>query len=251
MPSVQTSYTDRMARGQNGQVADGTPCVVRSYVLEGTENVEFATVVFRGSVPRYCDQTGGNANNYLGITVLDPTRYPGDLDRYVPGANVSVLSEGKVFVRAPVPVSWGQRAYFNPDTGALTDAGSVLYGAANTGLAALQLFNRNALTYAGTTLGTQPFTGFSLAEMAASIEAGINLSNISVGYDEETERFVVSSNSAAAVAAFTGGANDDFGLDATSANLVTNVELSDSVWEDTEAVGGIAGLYLGSTVRGA
>lgn len=120
MPSVQTTYTENQVVGVHGQIADGTPCIVDSYVLEGSNDVEFGTVVYQGTNDNGCSQVEANAANYLGVAVKDPTRYPGDMDEYKPGSVVNVLSKGDIFLRVATAVTAGSNANFINATGVLS-----------------------------------------------------------------------------------------------------------------------------------
>jgi hypothetical protein len=253
MAVTQSVYRDRLVAGLHGQIATTSLCQVDSYVLEGDDNVAFGTMVYQGTEDKLCGQVTANAANYLGLTVKDPTRYPGDGNMYVPGADVNVLVLGDMYLEAAGPVSAFDAPYFNPADGVVGRAGSVLTGGAHGTLAVLQALNRSGLSYDGTALAAEAFTGHSFEEMAAFIQAGINaqagVSGIGVVYDGV--RFIVRSDNATAVEAFTGGASDDFGINVALGTLVSQRAIQHARWVRSAAQNGIGLIRLGSTTHGA
>ena len=122
MPAVQSSYQERIDEFYEGQIINPHTCDVSTYIASATTG--FGVAVRRGGADNECQPgvrpNSGNANvggtsnygvdDFLGISIKDPTRDPEDDDEYSKGAHVNVLWRGDIVVKAGVAVAAGDPA---------------------------------------------------------------------------------------------------------------------------------------------
>ena len=138
MPVVQNSYQENIEKAVEGAVANTVTCDVDSWVAESAIN--FGRAVKRGTNDNQCEQ-GADVDagthlptNFVGITIVDPTRDPGDADTYKAAAHVNVLWRGDIWVKAKAAVRKGDSVQVVAATGELThvaadDANGTIQGA--------------------------------------------------------------------------------------------------------------------------
>ena len=122
MANVQTSYDERIDKYYEGMVINPHTCDVSTYIA--TAAIKFGVAVRRGAsdgeVNPGVKPSSGNANvggtsnygvdDFLGVTIKDPTRDPEDEDEYIKGAHVNVMWRGDIVVKAGVAVAAGNPA---------------------------------------------------------------------------------------------------------------------------------------------
>lgn len=155
MATIQTSYAENIGDAREGFVANMKHCEVVTGEVETSAGIGFGLAVHQGTA---ADQIalGGEAGadpfvaaKFLGVTVRDRTRTPGD-DKYLKGSNATVLTKGDIWVKVEAAVSVGDDVSFKESTGQFsTAAGSAtqatvprarwLTAAAANGLALLRL----------------------------------------------------------------------------------------------------------------
>lgn len=151
MATTQTSYAARVARGRAGDVIQDGRQQIDAYVAD--ENIGFGVAVKLGRDGTLAKLgTAGSATamtNYIGIALRDRTRPPDD-GEYKTGANMNVMTKGRVIVQVNGAVAVGDDVTVTDATGELgTAAGSAtvtplararwLTAAADNGLAVLDL----------------------------------------------------------------------------------------------------------------
>ena len=122
MPAVQESYQERIDEFYEGQIINPHTCDVSTYLASAA--IKFGVAVRRGDadneVTPGVKPSSGNANvggtsnygvdDFLGVTIKDPTRDPEDDDEYAKGSHVNVLWRGDIVVKAGVAVTAGSPA---------------------------------------------------------------------------------------------------------------------------------------------
>jgi hypothetical protein len=120
MPSVQTSYLDQAVSAVAGMIASSEPSTVISRICETAAGIGFGVVAVQGvgdDEVRVCE--AGKA--FRGITLMDKTVRPDNVDQYAQYDNVAVITKGPVWVLAGATVVAGEPALFVEATGALTN----------------------------------------------------------------------------------------------------------------------------------
>ena len=131
--AVQTTWTAEPSLGRPGQVANLGFCRIDSRIVETAAGIGFGLAVGRGAADNGCvlgqgadaGATPWISAEFVGVTVLDPTRYPVDraaTDEYAHRDVAAVLSEGDIWVSPDGAVSDGDNVTFNRTTGRLSSA---------------------------------------------------------------------------------------------------------------------------------
>ena len=119
MPELQTAYADRQPVGFAGQKVDGEEYNAITRVCETPAGINFGRAVQRGAADQGCiaaDATQSDAN-FLGISVRDVSVRPSAGDKYPDGGNVTILTQGSIWVRVGEAVAQGQAALYEAASG--------------------------------------------------------------------------------------------------------------------------------------
>ena len=119
MPELQTAYADRQPIGFEGQKVDGEEYNAITRVCETPAGINFGRVVLRGAADQGCilgDATMA-ADTFLGISVRDVSVRPSAGDKYPEGGNVTVLTQGSIFVRVGEAVAAGDAPLYDHAAG--------------------------------------------------------------------------------------------------------------------------------------
>lgn len=125
MAVLQTTYTDQVAPGYAGMVANGETSNRPSRTIEDAGGIGFGKAAFRGVGDHGITATP-TAGAFMGITIahealgLIAGQTP---DVYPQYANVPLFTLGVVWVQAAVAVNDGEQAYVT-SAGAFTNASS-------------------------------------------------------------------------------------------------------------------------------
>ena len=128
MAVSQSTFTTQHEKGREGMIGDSRPRNVESWVAGGAVN--FGRAVIRsaeGKVTVGATGSGGApfpATNVVGISVFSPRVRPSldDPTTYQQGVEVSVLTQGIVYVKTPSPVVQNAAVTANATTGELSSA---------------------------------------------------------------------------------------------------------------------------------
>lgn len=120
--AVQTSYSERMPKAVAGMIANMESWNADTRICETSAGIGFGLAVGRGSADKGAVIGGASAAAFLGISIRDVAREPGDADKYPRYSNMAVLKRGVIWVVAAADVQDGQDVSFNSTTGALSSA---------------------------------------------------------------------------------------------------------------------------------
>jgi hypothetical protein len=127
MPVVQSTYSATIPIGLEGQIADMATSNSDTKICETVAGIGFGRVVSTGAAARGVI-LGGAA--FYGISVRDITlqHLDADLDKYLTGENMQVLTMGDIWVKPTVGVTQGTPAAYDTTTGQLNVAGTAIAG---------------------------------------------------------------------------------------------------------------------------
>lgn len=117
MPEIQSTFNAQHARWVEGMVLNSEPCTVISREVETGAGIGFGKVAQRGTGDHQCKVSAASPK-YLGITVLDPSKFG---DTYAQYDTAAIMTKGIIVVQASVAVAQGDDVYFVPATGVLTN----------------------------------------------------------------------------------------------------------------------------------
>ncbi|MEJ8308596.1 structural cement protein Gp24 [Agrobacterium larrymoorei] len=117
MPDMQSTFNATHARWVEGMVLNSEPCVVVSREVETVAGIGFGKIAQRGTGDHQIKVSSASPV-YLGITVLDPSKFG---DTYAQYDTAAVMIKGVIVVQASVAVNDGDPVYFVPATGVLTN----------------------------------------------------------------------------------------------------------------------------------
>lgn len=117
MPEIQSTFTATHARWVEGMVLNSEPAVIVSREVETAAGIGFGKVAQRGTGDHQIKISAASPK-YLGITVLDPTKFG---DTYAQYDTAAIMIKGVIVVTASVAVATGDAVYFVPATGVLTN----------------------------------------------------------------------------------------------------------------------------------
>ena len=131
MAEIQRTYDLDPPIGRNGQIANGVPCTTRTYVNGGTDDIAFGVGVQRDGNSATDAVVGGAgagsspwaSTDFLGVTVEDRTRED-ETKAYASGSNMTVITEGDIWVTVGEAVVAGGVVTVNDSTGVLGTGGS-------------------------------------------------------------------------------------------------------------------------------
>lgn len=123
MPVLQNSYTENLALGYPGMVANGETSNRITRTVETAGGIGFGKPVYRGSGDHGCTSTVGTLATFLGFTVATSAQAPvagQDADEYQQYDNATILTSGAIFVTVTGNVVDGAAITVNTSTGALS-----------------------------------------------------------------------------------------------------------------------------------
>lgn len=110
MAELQTTYSDNLAKGYPGMIANGETRNVISRTCETAAGIGFGQPVWRGTGDHGCTLTVGTLATFLGWAVAhhgQPILAGQDADEYQQYDNVNILPLGAIFVNVKGAVSDG------------------------------------------------------------------------------------------------------------------------------------------------
>lgn len=110
MAELQTSYTETVAKGYPGMVANGETSNRITRTLETAAGVAFGQPVYRGTGDHGCTATVGTLATFLGWTIAhagQPLVAGQDADEYHQYDNVAILTLGAIYVNVKGAVTDG------------------------------------------------------------------------------------------------------------------------------------------------
>lgn len=123
MPVLQNSYTENLALGYPGMVANGETSNRITRTVADAAGIAFGKPVYRGSQDHTCTATVGTLASFLGFTVATSAQAPvagQDADEYQQNDNATILTSGAMFVTVTGNVADGAAITVNTSTGALS-----------------------------------------------------------------------------------------------------------------------------------
>ena len=121
MAVVQSTYNETHAVAVAGML-HGAKHRVDTRTTEGAAGIGFGLACKKGTGD-YNATLGIAANDFVGISVKDPTLIPRDEDKYTAGVPMAVVTDGDIWVTAEAAVADGDNVSANATTGALSTAG--------------------------------------------------------------------------------------------------------------------------------
>lgn len=122
MAVLQTSYTDQVAPGYAGMVANAETSNRITRTIEDASGIAFGKAAFRGTGDHGCTATP-TAGGFLGITIAHEALglIAGQTaDVFPQYGNVPILTQGVIWVTAGASVADGEQAYVT-SVGAFTN----------------------------------------------------------------------------------------------------------------------------------
>jgi hypothetical protein len=122
MAVLQTSYTDQVAPGYAGMVANAETSNRITRTIEDASGIAFGKAAFRGTGDHGCTATP-TAGGFLGITIAHEALglVAGQTaDVFPQYGNVPILTQGVIWVTAGASVADGEQAYVT-SAGAFTN----------------------------------------------------------------------------------------------------------------------------------
>ena len=116
MAELQTTYTDTVAKGYAGMVANGETSNRITRTCEDTGGIAFGAPVYRGTGDHGCTGTVGTLATFLGFAIANSGQAliaGQDADEYQQYDNVAIMTSGAIFV---------------PVKGAVTDGAALTVG---------------------------------------------------------------------------------------------------------------------------
>lgn len=116
--SVQSTYSNNPASGQNGMIADGRRKNILSRTVEDSAGIGFGKPVFRGAGDHGITATVGAQAAFMGFTVMthdtQAIMTATTPDTYRQYQTAPVMDEGGLWVLAGVAVADGDQLYVTP-----------------------------------------------------------------------------------------------------------------------------------------
>lgn len=101
MAELQTTYTDTVAKGYAGMVANGETSNRITRTCEDSGGIAFGAPVYRGSGDHGCTGTVGTLATFLGFAIANSGQAliaGQDADEYQQYDNVAIMTSGAIFV---------------------------------------------------------------------------------------------------------------------------------------------------------
>lgn len=127
MPVLQSTYTDDLAVGYAGMVANGETSNRITRTVETAAGIAFGRPVYRGSGDHGCTSTVGTLATFLGFTIATSAQAPvagQDADEYQQYDNANILTSGAMFVSVTGTVADGAAITIGTGAGAADGIGS-------------------------------------------------------------------------------------------------------------------------------
>jgi hypothetical protein len=126
MAELQTSYTDTIAHGYAGMVANGERSNRITRTIEDAAGIAFGVPASRGTGDHGCTATVTTAANVEGITIasaVEPLTAGQTADKYQQYANVDIMTSGAIYVTVVGAVTDGAALTFGIGAGAADGIG--------------------------------------------------------------------------------------------------------------------------------
>lgn len=99
MAELQTTYSDSIAKGYAGMIANGEDSNRITRTVEDAAGIAFGKPVYRGSGDHGCTGTVGTLATFLGWTIATSALGgQGDADEYQQYDNAAILTSGAIYV---------------------------------------------------------------------------------------------------------------------------------------------------------
>lgn len=124
MAELQTSYSDTLAAGYPGMVANGETSNRITRTCEDAAGIAFGKAVFRGTGDHGCTATVGTSATFLGVAIATSALAIAagqDADEYQQYDNVAIMTAGTIWVTAGEDVTAGALVYAAAANGAFVD----------------------------------------------------------------------------------------------------------------------------------
>lgn len=135
MPVLQNAYTENLAAGYPGMIANGETSNRITRTVESSAGVGFGRAVYRGTSDDGCTATVGTLATFLGFTVATSAVAPvagQDADEYQQFDNATILTSGAIYVTVTGNVADGAAITVATANGALSstaaDASNIATG---------------------------------------------------------------------------------------------------------------------------
>lgn len=124
MAELQTTFSETIAAGYAGMVANGETSNRITRTCEDAAGIAFGKAVFRGTGDHGCTATVGTSATFLGVTIATSALglvAGADADEYQQYDNVAIMSHGAIWVTAGEAVTDGAQVYAEAVTGDFVD----------------------------------------------------------------------------------------------------------------------------------
>jgi hypothetical protein len=111
---VQSTYSENIAKGYEGQVANETNFDVDTKKVETAAGIDFGRAVSRGTDDKGCVLGGAT---FIGVTVRDITLQDSANDKYPQYHLAGVLRKGDIWLKPSEGVTDGAQVYYDTTTG--------------------------------------------------------------------------------------------------------------------------------------
>ena len=135
MPILQSTYTDDLALGYPGMIANGETSNRITRSVQDAAGIGFGRAVYRGTGDHDCTGTVGTLATFLGFTVATSAQQHVEgqtVDRYQQRDNATILTSGAIFVTVVGNVADGAAITVATANGALSstaaDASNIATG---------------------------------------------------------------------------------------------------------------------------
>jgi hypothetical protein len=133
MAVVQSTYSERHGYAVEGMIADMTLNNTETRLVETAAGIGFGKAVTRGTADKGV-VLGGPVAKFAGVSVQDKTQVAATPNLYPQKAEMCVLNFGMIYVLAGANVVDGDDVYYNPTSGAFSNAaGAATVGTATAG----------------------------------------------------------------------------------------------------------------------
>lgn len=124
MSVLQSTYSDTVAAGFPGMVANGETSNRISRTVETAAGIGFGKAVWRGTGDHGCTSTVGTTATFLGVTIATSAlglTAGADADEYQQYDTANIKTSGAIWVTAGEDVADGSQVYADASTGAFID----------------------------------------------------------------------------------------------------------------------------------
>lgn len=127
MAELQTTYSDTIAKGYAGMVANGETSNRITRTCEDAAGVGFGVPVYRGTDDHGCTATVGTLATFYGFTIATSALAivaGGDADEYAQYDNVAIMTSGAIYVEVTGAVTDGAALTIGTGAGAADGIGA-------------------------------------------------------------------------------------------------------------------------------